>query len=195
MKLAPAGSGLPNVERLFIKNLLVPTIRIFITWDIALFLLKRELKIIDKILKPINENLLTKQIIIDRTFAIEDDSRQFSINMILEHLEIAGNKVKNIIETLSLEKEFEEDVKIENVKPKLNNKNQYESFKKFYQNYILFINSLDKKQSKMRKKHPWFIEFNNFEWSVFMYMHTFIHRRQIEAIIEDIFQYLLDLFF
>ena len=51
MKLAPAGSGLPNVERLFIKNLLVPTIRIFITWDIALFLLQRELKIIDKILR------------------------------------------------------------------------------------------------------------------------------------------------
>ena len=96
------------------------------------------------------------------------------------------NKVKNIIETLSLEKEFEEDVKIENVKPKLNNKNQYESFKKFYQDYILFIKSLDKKQSKMRKKHPWFIEFNNFEWSVFMYMHTFIHRRQIEAIIEEL---------
>ena len=114
MKLAPAGSGLPNVERLFIKNLLVPTIRIFITWDIALFLLQRELKIIDKILKPINEDLLTKKIIINRTFAIEDDSRQFSINMVLEHLEIAGNKVKNIIETLSLEKEFVEDLKIEN---------------------------------------------------------------------------------
>ena len=65
MKLAPAGTGLPNFERLFIKNLLVPTIRIFITWDIALFLLKRELKIIDKILKPINKDLLTKQIIIE----------------------------------------------------------------------------------------------------------------------------------
>ena len=65
MKLAPAGSGLPNVERLFIKNLLVPTIRIFITWDIALFLLKRELKIIDKILKPLNKDLLAKQIIIE----------------------------------------------------------------------------------------------------------------------------------
>ena len=186
MKLAPAGSGLPNFERLFIKNLLVPTIRIFITWDIALFLLHRELKIIDKLINCVDKNLLTKQIIINRTFAIEDDSRQYSINMVLEHLEIAGNKVKNIIGTLSLEKEFEEDVKIENVKPKLNNKNQYESFKKFYQNYILFIKSLDKKQSKMRKKHPWFIEFNNFEWSVFMYMHTFIHRRQIEAIIEEL---------
>lgn len=186
MKLAPAGSGLPNFERLFIKNFLVPIVRIFMTWDMALFLVKRELKIIDKILKPINEDLLTKKVIIDRTFAIEDDSRQYSVNMVLEHLEIAGKKVQEIIESLSLEKEYEEEVKIEKVKPSLNNKNQYESFKIFYQNYILFINSVDKKQSKMRKKHPWFIEFNNFEWSVFMFMHTFIHRRQIEAIIEEL---------
>ena len=58
MKLAPAGSGLPNFERLFIKNFLVPIVRIFMTWDIALFLVKRELKIIDKILKLLNLGLM-----------------------------------------------------------------------------------------------------------------------------------------
>jgi hypothetical protein len=48
---------------------------------------------------------------------------------------------------------------------------------------IFFINRLPKKHSQMTKRHPWFVEFNNFDWSAFMYMHTFIHRRQIEAII------------
>ena len=186
MKLKPPGAGLPNFEKLFIKNVLVPSVRILITWDIALFLLQRELKIIDKELKPIDKTLLTQKALIDRTFAIEDDTRQFSINMVLEHLEIAGNKVKDVIETLSLEKEFEEEIKIENVKPKQNVENQYESFKKFYEEYISFIKTLDKKQSKMKKKHPWFIEFNNYDWSVFMFMHTFIHRRQIEAIIKEL---------
>jgi hypothetical protein len=186
MKLAPPGSGLPNLEKLFIKNVLVPSVRILITWDIALFLLRRELKIIDKLLKPIDKTLLTQKTLIDRTFAIEDDTRQFSINMVLEHLEIAGNKIKNVIKTLSLEKEFIEDIKIENVKPKQNANNQYESFKEFYQEYISFIKSLDKKQSIKKKRHPWFVEFNNYDWSVFMYMHTFIHRRQIEAIIKEI---------
>ncbi|CAM3384899.1 hypothetical protein [Arcobacter aquimarinus] len=182
MKLAPPGSGLPNFERLFIKNVLVPSIRILITWNIALYLLQRELKIIDKLVKSLDEELLIKKIIIDRTFAIEDDTRQFSINMVLEHLEIAGNKIKNVIETLSLEKEFIEDIKIENVKPKQNANNQYKSFKNFYQEYISFIKALDKKQSQKKKKHPWFVEFNNYDWSVFMYM----HRRQIEAIIKEI---------
>ncbi|MCG3720773.1 hypothetical protein L5F50_16350, partial [Aliarcobacter butzleri] len=118
MKLKPPGAGLPNLEKLFIKNVLVPSVRILITWHIALFLLQRELKIIDKLLKPIDKNLLTQKTLINRTFAIEDDTRQFSINMVLEHLEIAGNKVKDVIEALSLEKEFEEEIKIENVKPK-----------------------------------------------------------------------------
>ena len=41
MKLKPPGAGLPNLEKLFIKNVLVPSVRILITWDIALFLLQR----------------------------------------------------------------------------------------------------------------------------------------------------------
>ncbi len=49
--------------------------------------------------------------------------------------------------------------------------------------YENMIKKLDKKQSKAKIRHPWFVEFNNFDWSVFMYMHTFIHRRQIEEII------------
>ena len=60
MKLAPPGSGLPNFERLFIKNVLVPSIRILITWNIALYLLQRELKIIDKLVKSLDEELLIK---------------------------------------------------------------------------------------------------------------------------------------
>ncbi|MDN5078760.1 hypothetical protein PJV89_10945 [Aliarcobacter butzleri] len=36
MKLKPPGTGLPNFEKLFIKNVLVPSIRILITWDIDL---------------------------------------------------------------------------------------------------------------------------------------------------------------
>ena len=183
MKLAPAGSGLPNFERLFIKNLLVPTIRIFITWDIALFLLQRELRIIDKLLKSINEDLLTKKVIIDRTFAIEDDSRQFSINMVCEHLVIAGMGVSSIIKKLSREQIPKNELTIEQVKPKENKENSLEDFLAFMNMYENMMKKLDKKQSNAKMRHPWFVEFNNFDWSVFMYMHTFIHRRQIEEII------------
>lgn len=59
---------------------------------------------------------------INRTFAIEDNSRQFSVNEVLEHLVIAGTLMQNVICTLSKEREVEFDIKIENVKPKENKK-------------------------------------------------------------------------
>lgn len=58
MKLQKPGSGLPNIERLFIKNFFVPILRTFFTWNIALFLLKREVSIIRKLTKELSQNEL-----------------------------------------------------------------------------------------------------------------------------------------
>lgn len=186
MELAKPGAGLPSIERLTIKYLFVPSLRIFITWDIALILLKREIRLIKELLEPFDSEFLQKQIIIDRTFAIEDDTRQFSINMVLEHLTIAGTMLFDLMKNLSDEKVPEGKITIESVKPHENKQNQLDEFLSFYYEYFEYIENHSKKQSKAKKRHPWFIEFNNFDWSVFMYMHTFVHRRQIESIIENL---------
>lgn len=186
MILAKPGAGLPNIERVVIKHILVPAVRVVFTWDIALLFLKREVNIINKLLENVSSSLYQKKVLIDRTFAIEDDTRQYSLNLVLEHLTIAGNGVMLVIETLSKEKEFTHELTIESVKPKENKENQLKDFLNFYNTYFKFIKNLDKKQSEMTQKHPWFDKFNNFDWSIFMYMHTFIHRRQIEAIIKKL---------
>lgn len=183
MKLAKAGAGLPNLERVFIKNILVPTVRTFFTWDIALFMFKREVSIIKKLTQNLSKEELEKQVIIDRTFAIEDHSRQFSVSMVCEHLTIAGMAISSVIKKLSKEVDIKKDIKIEDVKPQNNSEEAIENFFKFTQIYEKMIKNLEKKQSNQTLKHPWFVKFNNFDWSVFMYMHTFIHRRQIEEII------------
>jgi hypothetical protein len=186
MKFEKVGAGLPEKERLFIRLFLVPIVRITMNWTISRLLIKREVKIIKKLLNNISNKQLQQKMSIERTFAIEDNSRQFSVNEVLEHLVIAGSLIKDVIETLSQEKEVCFDIKIENVKPKENKENQLEDFLKFYQNYNDFIIHLPKKQSKMTKAHPWFVKFNNFDWNNFMFMHTFIHRRQIEAILSEL---------
>lgn len=186
MILEKPGAGLPNIERLFIKNILVPFVRIFFTWDIALLLIKREVNIIKKLVNSLPKYKLQQQPIIDRTFAIEDDTRQFSINMVLEHLTIAGTGLMYVISSLSKEEEFTKDITIQGVKPYKNKENQIDEFSEFYKKYYHFIKNLPKKQSKITKKHPWFVEFNNFDWNIFIYMHTFIHRRQIQAIISKL---------
>jgi len=183
-RLAQPGAGLPPKEKFFIHFILIPSVRVLFTWDIALWYLKREVSIIKKLLHVNTPNLHTKQVIIDRTFAIEDDSRRYSLNMVLEHLTITGNGVLSIIKTLSEEKEFPQPITIEGVKPHQNKIDQLQEFLEFYESYFAYIKDHPKKRSHMTKPHPWFGAFNNFDWHVFMFMHTFIHRRQIEAIIE-----------
>ncbi len=186
MSLGIAGGGLPQIERLFIKLFLVPCVRLLFTWNIGLFMIKREVNIIKKLIEGIDEEKLQKRVVIKRAFAIEDHSRDYSINMTLEHLRIAGTAVMAVIDTLSKEQEFPKDITIEAVKPKDNEKDEPKKFFDFMTTYEEYIKNHKKNYSKMRKKHPWFVEFNNFDWSCFMFMHTFIHRRQIEAIIKEL---------
>lgn len=182
MSQAIPGGGLPKFERFYIKTFLIPMIKYIFTWDLALKLFNKEAKKIEKIVKQIKKEDLQKRVKIKRVFGIEDHSRDYSINMTLEHLVIAGTGVMGIIHTLSQEKKFAKEVTIQGVKPHANEADTLEAFVKFTEKYTAFIDALPKKKSLMRHQHPWFIEFNNFEWSVFMFIHTFVHRRQIEAI-------------
>lgn len=184
MKLQKAGEGLPRLEKICIKNILVPIVRVLFTWDIALYFLKKELKVINNLIEKMDENLLEKKVIINRAFAIEDHSRQYSISMVCEHLTVTGMGISNIIQLLSKEQKIEKEITIEDVKPQNNSKKSIRKFYLFMKKYEDMIKTLDKKQSKAKAKHPWFIEFNNLDWSIFMYIHTFIHRRQIEEIIK-----------
>ena len=180
------GDGLPRGEFLLIRLLLIPMVRTFFTWHIAFWLFKREARIIISLLEKLSEEERLRQVIIDKTFAIEDHSRQFSLNMVIEHLCITGRKVTSVITALSEEKEFSEVVTIQGVKPFENKADTLSDFKAFAEEYTAFFASLEKKHSRMTKPHPWFNSFNNFDWNAFMYMHTFIHRRQIQAIIAAI---------
>lgn len=178
------GDGLPRGEFLLIRLLLIPLVRIFFIWQIAFWLFKREARIIISLLEELNEDERLQQVVIDKTFAIEDHSRQFSLNMVIEHLCITGRKVMEVITALSQEREYSEIVTIAGVKPFANRSGTLDDFKAFIDKYKTFFTALPKHHSKMTKPHPWFYSFNNFDWSSFMYMHTFIHRRQIQAIIK-----------
>ncbi|MEA3492313.1 MAG: hypothetical protein U9R27_10480 [Campylobacterota bacterium] len=132
MELEKPGDGLPKMEQLFIKNILVPMVRVFFTWDIALLLLKREVKIIKNLVTPLTNEQCTRQVIIDRAFAIEDDTRQFSVNLALEHLTITGSALMGVIHALSKEREFKKSITIEGVKPHENKTEQLEGFLKSF---------------------------------------------------------------
>jgi len=186
MELGKPGEGLPSWELKLVKWGLIPLVRIFFTWGIGHRLFQCEVKRIGKLIRSVPVNEQQKQVIIDKTFAIEDHTRQFSVNMVAEHLTITGRAVMGIIATISQEKPFERPVTIEGVKPFENKAEQIREFEAFAAEYAVFFKALSKRYSKTTVRHPWFIPFNNFDWAAFMFMHTFIHRRQIEAIIRKL---------
>jgi hypothetical protein len=181
---AKAGDGLPSFEKNLIKYIVVWLVRVLFNWQIASYLLKRELNIIKKLLENVSEEEITKRVYIQRAFAIEDHSRDYSLGMTLEHLDITANAIMGVIHSLSHEKVFDKPVTIEGVKPHENNAHAPQKFFKTMKLYEKFIDKQPKKHSTMTKTHPWFVAFNNSDWHCFTFMHTLVHRRQIEAIIE-----------
>lgn len=178
------GEGLPRGEFLLIRLLLVPLVRTLFSWHIAYWLFRRESALIVKLARSVCADSFQKMTVIDKTFAIEDHSRQYSPSMVLEHLAITGRGVMGVIAALSKEEPYEHPLTIEGVKPHANKADALGEFETFVRDYGRFFHNLPKKHSAMTKPHPWFGPFNNFDWNAFMYMHTFIHRRQLEAILK-----------
>lgn len=178
------GEGLPKGEFLLIRLLLVPMVRTLFTWHIAYWLFRREAAIIIRLARTVTPENFQKMTVIDKTFAIEDHSRQYSPSMVFEHLSITGRGVMGVIASLSAERPFDRPITIEGVKPHANKADALQDFETFVDEYGRFFRNLSKKHSRTTKAHPWFGPFNNFDWNAFMYMHTFIHRRQLESILK-----------
>lgn len=186
MKEAKPGAGLPTTEHLFIKFILLPIVKRALNKDRALALFQKEQNRIKNLVVSCSQELLTKRIKIDRVFGIESHSCDYSVNMVLEHLINATQGSMMIIQALSNNKEVKREVTIEAVKPTKNSEDVLNDFLAFGQSYIDFISKLPNTKSKIRKKHPWFGELNNLEWIYFMSIHTMVHRRQLEKIIQKL---------
>ena len=180
------GAGLPGPELFFIKRILVPLVRRFFSWESALKMLLRESGKIRALTEQLPPELLIRQVLVEKVFAIEHHTRTFSAAMVMEHLAVTGAGVQMIVETLGKEKEFLREVTIQGVKPKENQPDALEKLLLFTQGYESFIGNLEKRVSKATQPHPWFGPFTNFDWHCLMALHTFIHRRQIEAILKNV---------
>jgi len=178
--LQAPGSGLPKFENLFIKTVLVPFGRLFLGWKSAKIWLEYELNSIEKMIINLDANELNRRVLIDRFLGIEDDTRDWSVALVIEHLEIVTTGVIQVIKTLSDEKPFDGAISIEAVKP-VNRSVTMKELRQFIKEYETFVPK--SKNSKMTKAHPWFIEFNNRDWNTFLAIHTWVHKRQIKAIL------------
>ena len=184
MKNVYAGAGLPWFENRCIKYVLIPLVRLCLGWNSSLYLFQKEVTRIKKLIQNIPEEQRCQRIKIERVFGIEEHSKDYSVNMTLEHLSIVTQAMVFVIDTLSKEQTIEKEIYIKDVKPTHNAKDEHVTFFKTMNSYIQYLQNHNKKPSKMTKKHPWFVEFNNEDWAVFTFIHMLVHRRQLESIVK-----------
>ncbi len=181
--LQPPGSGLPRLERLFIKYILVPFAKYGLGWKSSQIWLDYEIGRIETSIQNLNETALDQRVLIDHILGIEDDTRDWSISLVIEHLCIVTEGIIEVIKTLGEEKTVEMQIRIEDVKPQ-EGAVDFTKLKAIVTTYKAY--TPPKRNSHMTKAHPWFIEFNDQEWHTFLAIHTWVHRRQIEAIVKKL---------
>ena len=180
--LQPPGAGLPKLEKAFIKQILVPFTKYGLGWKSSRIWLDYEMKQITKMLAPLTEEAYHKRTLIAHHLGIEDDTRDWSIAMVIEHLIIVNTGIIEVIKTLGREETVEMEIRIEDVKP-YDGAHTLSELQSLLDTYHQAYTP-PKRNSQMTKAHPWFIEFNDQEWNTFLAIHTWVHRRQIKAILK-----------
>lgn len=185
-ELDKAGAGLHPSKVFLAKHLLFPLINRLLSWEKAWDIFDKEGQKIIDLASPLNEEKLFKRVLVPKLFGLEDNSRYYSVAMVLEHLHTVGRALEVRIPILSQGKVLNKDVKIEEVKPyKEIEPNITEKYEEFLHDYRA---KLEKNIQNMyldnTSTHPWFGEFNPKQWSVLGVVHQTVHRRQIEAIIK-----------
>jgi len=178
--LQPPGAGLPKIEKAFIKYLLVPLARYALGWKSARIWLDHEMRCITEMLAPLSQEQYRQRILIDHHLGIEDDTRDWSVSMVIEHLIIVDTGIIKVIKTLGKEERVDQEIRIEDVKPH-QGAGTLSELQLLLDDYRCYLPP--KRNSHMTKAHPWFVEFNDREWHTFLAIHTWVHKRQIKAIL------------
>lgn len=186
--LGKSGEGLPSFRVFLAKHMFFPLLNAFFSWNQAWDIFDKEGKLMIKLVSTLDNQQLFKRVLVPQLFGLEDNSRYYSVAMVLEHLLIVGSALEVRISLLSRGKKLHKDVKIEDVKPY---KEIDEDIVKKYEVFLsTYRERLEKNVDNIHidnvSKHPWFGDFNPKQWSVLGAMHQFVHRRQIEAILREL---------
>jgi hypothetical protein len=186
--LGKAGAGLSKGRAFFLKYLGFPVLNSLITWDRALTIFEKEGESIVQLANSVSNDRLKERVLVPKLFGLEDNSRYYSIAMVLRHLLIVGNALQERIPSLSQGKKLEKEIKIEEYKPyEVIDDNIIQEYEDFFKGFREALESkVDNIYLENSHEHPWFGNLKAKEWAVMGAIHQIVHRRQIEAIIKDL---------
>lgn len=184
-KLDAPGAGIPLPARLFLRFWLNPFVAGKEDPAVSRKRFDRLHEKLREIYLSIPEARRTERVLVRPIRGLEDSSRFWSAAMVLEHMEIVGRGIGEVI--VSLSNEIVPDLKPDTaaVKP-LGSRSGEEAllaFEKFQKNLMPSVESRVKNlDAKARLPHPWFGPFTARKWYWLLGIHAGIHLDQMKQI-------------
>ena len=89
-KLAPPGAGLPRPEAFLIRRFVFPFLRLKLNKAKSIALFHRSGKAILPLIEEMDLASFTEPVLIDRLAGLEDSSRNWSVELTLEHIQVVS---------------------------------------------------------------------------------------------------------
>ncbi|NND99909.1 MAG: hypothetical protein HKN47_21530 [Pirellulaceae bacterium] len=180
--LQAPGAGLPRIERFVANRMLRLAAAAMKRSQLAKQMEQESAKII-ALCDGLTADQGKQRVLIDRIVGIEDSSRDWSIYMTVDHLCIVNPAIEAIIESLAGGKPFDQVVRIEDVKPRVDaGPDSVDRFEQSVGQFQRTVQQIDSLATGKRHIHPWFGALNAKQWFTLASVHTEIHRKQIQKI-------------
>jgi hypothetical protein len=182
VQLRPPGAGLPAFELAWLRMFFRVACSM-ISLNTGLRWFKFESEKILTLARGVPEGRGTIPVLINRTVGIEDSSRNWSVYMVLDHLRIVNEGIASIIEALTQDRPFTQEVRIQDVKPSpTSGPETIDRFVASVANYEAAVTRLGPLGRNMRHAHPWFGPMTAHDWHCLAVIHSWVHRRQMARI-------------
>ncbi len=130
-----------------------------------------------------------KKIHVPSMVGIDEDMRDWSLYMILEHNVRVNKIIKNIVYRLSRGEDLRPEERIDpktDVMPKDSGMEQVDEFKRSIEEYLQVVERLGPLKGTKKIEHPVFGAFDAYQWHCMFAFHLGIHLRQAEYIAKAI---------
>lgn len=192
-QLEPPGSGLPWIEQLVGRYIIMPVTMARMSNTDAYNEFRQTADELLTTVTRLDEDLANSRVLVERVTGLEDSSRYWSPAMILEHLTITGTGILAIIHALCDGHTPDQVVRIEGVKPSeqpLNINEVLERYQAMLDSYHHALPELLEciPSSTGTHPHPWFGQFTAHQWWCMNAIHHEVHAKQMQLILKISFQ-------
>ena len=182
-QLDAPGAGLPTSELIWLKIMFRVACHL-ISKSTGLRWFQSEAQKIQAVASQVSVSHAIVPVLIDRIVGIEDSSRYWSVFMVLDHVRIVDEGITQIITTLTNERRFQQEIRIQDVKPRPESGPEtIDQFCRAVANYGSTIDQLGMLGRTLCHAHPWFGPMTAHDWHCLAAIHHWVHRRQLERIV------------